>query len=179
MHYDRSPSWIFADLSPFWMLLVVIATGCTDAARSDSRANAPKTPAAVPQIREPYHIEITGSKDRWHVRYPGADGEVASESDARTVRNIHIPLQTKVVLVLKSTDYIYTLALPQFGLKEIAVPDLEFRMELCPPAAGRFELVGNQLCGDPHAELDGFLIVEPTDRFFDWLTNAGEEDSRR
>src|SRR4029077_9337405 len=106
---------------------------------------------------------------RWHVRYPGEDGRLVTEGAALTLRDVHVPVQTKVILVLKSTDFVYTLALPQFGLKEIAVPDLEFRMEFRSTVAGRFELIGDELCGDPHPELRGVLIVEPVDRFLSWL----------
>jgi len=177
MIHIRSTTWNILGLSPFCMVLAIFAAGCTDAPRSDAQAKAPQASEVVLQIREPYQIEITGSKDRWHVRYPGADGRPVTSADTLVVRNIHVPQETKIVLVLKSTDYIYTLSLPQFHLKEIAVPDLEFRMEFCPPEAGQFELVGNQLCGDPHAELQGVLIVEPRDHFLGWLQTAGSENA--
>ena len=87
------------------------------------------------------------------------------------VRDVHIPVQTDVVLVLRSEDYVYTLALPQFGLKEIAVPTLEFRLDFRPPDAGRFPLLGDQLCGDPHPDLQCGLVVESRDQFLKWLKN--------
>ena len=177
MIHIRSSTRNILELSKFCPVLALFAVGCGDAARPDAQAKVPEASEVIFQIQEPYQIEITGSKDRWHVRYPGADGRAATSGDTLVVRNIHVPQETKIVLVLKSTDYIYTLSLPQFHLKEIAVPDLEFRVEFCPPQAGRFELVGNQLCGAPHAELTGFLIVEPRDRFLGWLQTAGSENA--
>ena len=125
----------------------------------------------APESREPYGIEITGNENRWHVRYPGSDGRLAELGDGSIARDVHIPAQTDVVFVLKSDDYVYTLALPKYGLKEIAVPKLEFRMEFHSPDAGRFPLLGDQLCGEPHPELQGNLVVEPRDRFLRWLND--------
>lgn len=84
--------------------------------------------------------------------------------------DVHVPLQTDVVFVLNSKDYVYTLAIPQCGLKEIAVPELEFRMKFNLANAGKFDLVGDELCGDPfHEQRQGHLIVEPVDKFCSWL----------
>lgn len=182
MNQAEPPTCFRLDLFTAWLVLVLASGGCSDAARPGFKANPPVSSVirasaddVVPQICEPYKIQITGSRDGWHVRYPGAEGRLESEGDALAVRNIHVPLRVNVVLVLKSTDYVYVLAIPEYGLKEIAVPELEFRMEFRPKEAGRFELVGNELCGDPHTELQGFLIVEPEERFRDWLKTAGPE----
>lgn len=160
-------------------LLVLFAIECSDMAGCGSNGTSPERSdgpiKVLPQICEPYEIEITGSKDRWHVRYPGADGRLATGSEVRTVRNIHVPLRTKIVFVLKSTDYVYVLSLPQYRLKEIAVPELEFRMEFRSEDPGRFALIGEPLCGDPNVEMQGHLIVEARDRFVDWLGAGGPE----
>lgn len=105
------------------------------------------------------------------------DGRLASGSEARMIRNIHVPLGTKIVFVLKSTDYVYVLSLPQYRLKEIAVPNLEFRMEFRPEEPGRFALVSEPLCGDPNIEMKGQLIVEARDRFVEWLRASAPQPS--
>jgi heme/copper-type cytochrome/quinol oxidase subunit 2 len=113
-------------------------------------------------------IEVTGSNNLWQVRYPApADGRLAKH--VHDVRNIHVPLGTQVILALSSQDYVYTLAIPDYGLKEIAVPEHEFRMEFRPRAAGRLELVGEHFCGDPFSGISGHLVIEPQDRFLAWL----------
>lgn len=159
------------------MVIITTAAGCSDAARSHSEATSSswecdrRTNVAdiVTKIQEPYHIEVTGHNYRWHVRYPNSTGRIETEKDALAVRDIHVPLETEVVLVLKSTDYVYVLSLPEFGKKEIAVPTLEFRMQFRPETTGQFALLGEELCGDPHPELKGSLVVEPQAQFLDWL----------
>jgi heme/copper-type cytochrome/quinol oxidase subunit 2 len=160
--------------------VVLFIVGCSDAgsgSKGTSHEGSNNRTNVVPQVCEPYEIEITGSKDRWHVRYPGVDGRLASGSKVRTIRNIHVPLRTTIVFVLKSTDYVYVLSLPQYRLKEIAVPELEFRMEFRAEDPGRFALVGDPLCGDPNVEMQGQLIVEARDQFVDWLSAGGPERS--
>jgi heme/copper-type cytochrome/quinol oxidase subunit 2 len=174
--------------NPFWAWVVaaVLATGCCNDDRTGSDANLPaisdstKSALELPETGEPYEIEVTVSKDCWRVRYPGVDGHIETEADPLVVRSIHVPLGAKIVFVLKSIDYVYTFSLPHYGLKEIAVPSLEFKMELRPAEAGKFALVGKQLCGDPH-DLQGHLVVEPADRFLTWLASArsGRSDSRQ
>jgi len=179
-----------------WIGLAIVATGCSagcskfaqvdvdltiaDSSRDENQPAGPipmtgptNGPTSSPTIREPYCIEITGSNYRWHVRYPNSEGQFEEQGDGPIARDVHVPLQTDVVLVLKSDDYVYTLALPKYGLKEIAVPKLEFRMAFHSPDEGRFPLLGDQLCGDPHPELQGNLVVEPRDRFLMWLKDQG------
>ncbi|MDA1016358.1 MAG: hypothetical protein O3A00_18105 [Planctomycetota bacterium] len=160
------------------MLLIVVGSGgCSEAAHSrseaqrESAADDPTTETNVAaRICEPYRIEVTGSNYRWHVRYPGFDGRLATSDDVLTLRHVHVPLETAVELVLKSTDYVYVLEIPIFEKKEIAVPSLEFQMEFRPTIAGQYPLLGNELCGDSHPELTGIIVVESRALFLKWLS---------
>jgi len=158
--------------------LLAVSAGCSNTSEpvSDSRSptliDLPSNPAV---IHQPYYIEVTGHEYRWEVRYPGADGLLATDDDVLTVRNVHVPQGTDVVLLLKSLDYVYVMALPQFGLKEIVVPTLEFRMSFHSQAVGQFAMLGDELCGDPHPELKGFLIVEPREDFLKWFKLQSHE----
>jgi heme/copper-type cytochrome/quinol oxidase subunit 2 len=121
-------------------------------------------PTAIPN---PFVLEITGSNKSWSAKYPDV-GDKNSGKVVPAARGLHLPLGTKIVLVLKSTDYVYTFAIPQQGLKEIAVPALEFRMGIRPTKARQLELVGEGLCGDPHTEVPGRLIFDSQARFLKW-----------
>ena len=163
------------------LLVGMTAAGCFDTARVPTEAtigaSAGSTSATSVDItiRVPYIIEVTGSKFRWQVKYPGADGTLMTDDDVLTVGNLHVPAQTDVELVLKSADYVDSLALPHFEQHEMAVPGLEFRLRFHTADDGEFELLGDEFCGDPHPELNGSLFVESPDRFRKWL---GEQMSR-
>ena len=144
---------------------VSLAVGCESQSPPVSVEHEEVT-VARETIPEPFRIQLTGTQHRWRAEYPvmGCAAELLSAE-----RDLHVPVDTIVVLILKSTDYIYTLAIPEFGLKEIAVPELEFRMEFRPTKVGSYSLIGEELCGTPGLDDPVRLIVEPRAEFQAWL----------
>lgn len=124
-------------------------------------------------------VRMTGGEYTWRVRYAGADGEFGTADDRHATRDLHAPVGTPVTLQLCSDDYIYTMALPHLGLKEIAVPDLDFALRFEPDEAGEYPLEGDQMCGYQHPDLMGTLTVEDQAAFREWVNNLpkgpGEE----
>lgn len=141
-----------------------MAGGCSPAG-----VVAPEGDAPPPPVPDPYIVELKGVDNEWQVHYPDAAGRLAAGKVVPGGHAVHVPLDTSVVLVLRSTDYVYTLTVPQYGLKEIAVPDLEFRMEFRPAELGRFELVGSHLCGPAASKMKGQLVVEQREEVRAWL----------
>ncbi len=127
--------------------------------------------AAIATISEPLFIQLTGTKHRWRAAYPMIDGTFLAIDDLLAESQLHVPLDTEVVLILKSTDYIYTLAIPELGLKEIAIPDLEFRMAFRPTRVGLVPMIGEELCGLPGGAGGNSvqLVVESREQFLAWL----------
>ena len=94
-------------------------------------------------------IEMTGHDFQWHSRYAGQDGQLGTSDDVNAAQVLHVPVDAEVDIVLKSLDYIYSLAVPQAGLKEIAVPDLTCARPIAYPVttfhARPLTQCGNQL----------------------------------
>jgi len=122
-------------------------------------------------------IEVVGDAFHWEVHYPGPDGRLGTADDMIGAQDVHIPSTAHATIHLRSRDYIYTFALPHLGLKEIAVPDLEYSLEFEAGKAGRYELRGDQMCGYTHPDLIGTLIVESPEEFLDTLRKLGERNS--
>ncbi len=115
-------------------------------------------------IADPYVIEVLGSNKLWSATYPGSSaGPLVAREE------LHIPVDTHVVFLLRSVDFAYIFAVPKFRLKEIAVPSLEFKITLPPQASGEFRLVGEQICGDPHSDRSRRVVVESKAQFSAWL----------
>ncbi|MCY2967226.1 MAG: hypothetical protein NT069_26925 [Planctomycetota bacterium] len=152
-------------------LLLATVVGCSPAVDSTpERVNRdPIAQCASADGETPYEIAITGSEDRWQVRYPGMEQPLVTTGDAMTGLQLHVPVARPIVLILNSTDYVYTLELPDWKIKEIAVPKLEFRMEFRADDTGRFELVGDHLCRAEVQELRGTLVVESPSELIRWL----------
>lgn len=143
--------------APFVLLAclgaVIALPGCGDVA---ARSRAPSSEFRIPT---PLEIEVTGSAFHWHVLYPGADGLLGTDDDVHGRRDVHLPQNAQARVHLRSKDYVYTMSFPQLGLKEIAVPDLEFSLAVQALEKGVFELRGNQMCGFTHPNLLGRLVV--------------------
>ncbi len=134
----------------------------------------PRSLAGQSATSDPLLIQLTGTEHRWKIEYLSSDQlsnqrVVASIEGMPTGYDLHVPVRTNVEIVLKSNDYLYTLAIPELGLKEIAVPALEFRMSFRPDEPGTFSLVGEELCEAPEGLGMGRLIVEPRADFVSWL----------
>jgi len=106
------------------------------------------------------------------VQYPGKGGSSLFGGVGVPLQEIHVPLDANVVLELTSSDYAYSFTIKQHDIREIAIPDLKFAVELQPSRAGSFELTGEELCGDPHPALQGRLIIEPQAQFLKWLSKT-------
>lgn len=115
-------------------------------------------------------VEVTGDEFNWYFRYPGLDGRLGTEDDRHSVRDLYLPGNARVTLKLHSKDYLYTLAIPDIGKKEIAVPDLEFDLQFDTGDAGIWQLKGDQNCGFSHDSLMGNVYVrnQYREEFYDW-----------
>lgn len=141
---------------------MIQSSGCARTADRDSQA----------VTHTPLEILITGDDFEWRITYPGADNTLGTSDDITVLQDLHVPANTAIHLELRSLDYLYTIALPQFNLKEIAVPDLEFSLDFYSADAGVFALRGDQMCGYTHESLIGQLIVQSPDEFLAWLALA-------
>lgn len=121
-------------------------------------------------------IEITGNDFEWHVRYAGLDETLGTDDDYFTRRDIALVAGVDTTIHLKSRDYLYSFALPHLGLKEIAVPDLEFSLHFAPEETGEFILKGDQLCGYQHPKLLGKVKVLGPSRFAKWRSEIPSDN---
>lgn len=112
----------------------------------------------------PLVIHFTGTEHQWQAEYQMPDGgKVLAGPD------LHASVGQPIEFILRSTDYIYTMSIPAFELKEIAVPELEFRLSVRPQHEGTYSLVGEELCGLLGQAGPGRLIVESAEEFQEWI----------
>ena len=67
-------------------------------------------------------IEINAHQWAWDARYAGPDGKFNTEDDIVTLNDIRVPVGAPVILQLASTDVIHSFYLPNFRVKQDAVP---------------------------------------------------------
>ncbi len=123
-------------------------------------------------------IEVQAHQWAWQARYPGPDGRFATPDDVVTLNDIRVPLGAPVVVQLASVDVIHSMNLPNFRVKQDAVPGDVTRLTFRAKTAGEYEIACAQHCGPNHYKMRGILTVLPPDDYRDWLRVA-EEDARR
>ncbi len=127
------------------------------------------TPKTKQTRLESIIIEVTGHNFNWHYRYPGADGILGTKDDESSIQDLYLPDNANIRLQLKSLDYVYTFALPDIGLKEIAVPDLDFELQFKTGSEQTLKVLGDQFCGYAHETLIGKAFVKNQDHgFYSW-----------
>lgn len=165
--------------------------------------------AAVP-LDDPdvFRVRVVGQQFQWNVHYPGPDGvygrsdlsliddqtnplgldpdDPAGEDDISTLGVMHLPVDRTVIVELGTKDMIHSFFLPEFRIKQDAVPGMriplffrptmttaEFR-EKTGDDVRTFEIACAQLCGISHYQMRGFLYVDTAEEFDAWYAQQLE-----
>jgi cytochrome c oxidase subunit 2 len=128
-------------------------------------------------------VEVTGQQFAWNVRYPGKDG-VFGRTDANLVdpsalnfigldktdpsaaddvilpqNHLYIPEGQPVRVQLRSLDVIHSFFLPNFRVKQDAMPGMTVETWFTPKATGSYEIACAEHCGLGHYRMRGFVHV--------------------
>jgi cytochrome c oxidase subunit 2 len=154
------------------LLLAALAGAILLAAALTVRDGArEREPAWSPASSEgPITVEVTGRDFFWRFRFAGRDGKFNTGDDVQLDKQVHLPRDRDIVFLITSDDYVYTLAIPELGLRQIAVPDLTFPLKFRTTRAGSFDILADPLCSVKyfHDENMGLAVVEPEPAFDSW-----------
>lgn len=129
---------------------------------------------AKPDPASALRIRVEPEQFVWNARYAGADGAFDTGDDVTVINDIHIPLDRPVIVDLRSKDVIHSFFLPNFRVKQDAVPGFTTHMTFEAAKTGVYDIVCAELCGLGHYRMAGKLTVESADRFAAWLANGGK-----
>lgn len=157
---------------------------------------------AMPESGEDVvELRVVGKQFQWMMHYPGADGifgrtdpaliddqmnllgldndDPASADDIRALE-LHIPIGKQILIGLSTRDMIHGFSLPEFRVKQDAIPDMRIPVYFTPTMTTAefrvltgnderdFEIACAQLCGVSHYTMRGTLIVETQEEFDSW-----------
>lgn len=159
----------------------------------------------MPPANEALVVQVTGEQFAWNVHYPGADGvfgrtdvslldlqsnplgldrdDPAAKDDVTTLNQLYLPVDTPVIVRLKSKDVIHSFGVPEFRVKQDAIPGLTIPIWFVPTVTTaemrkqtgkpefQYEIACAQLCGLGHARMRGFVTVQTAGEFKAWLDN--------
>ena len=127
-------------------------------------------------------IEVTGQQFAWNVRYPGKDGllgktdhlqasqdnpiglvkdDPASKDDLQLLNQLYLPKDRPVRVQIRSMDVIHSFFLPNFRVKQDAVPGMTMEIWFVPKETGDFEIACAEHCGLGHYRMRGQVHVVP------------------
>ena len=108
-------------------------------------------------------VNVTGQQFAWSYRYKAPNGKLVQASD------LTLPVDRPVKFQIHTKDVIHSFWIPQFRLKEDAVPGITTDWRATPTKVGTFEVVCTELCGVGHAFMRSDVHVVPKEQFTAWL----------
>jgi len=120
-----------------------------------------------------YEIRISGKQFNWEIAYPGPDGKLGTEDDVTMDNDFHVPVNKVVRVQLQSKDVIHSFFVPQFRLKQDAVPGRSIPVWFKATKAGKYEVPCAELCGFGHSGMRGFVYVDTPEDYANWARQKG------
>ena len=108
-------------------------------------------------------VDVIGSQWAWRFEYPDS-GIVSNE--------LRLPVGTQALLHLSSTDVIHSFWVPEFRVKQDALPGGEafiLELRITPTRLGEYKVRCAELCGLNHAAMEAPVKVVTQSDFDAWL----------
>jgi cytochrome c oxidase subunit 2 len=105
-------------------------------------------------------VKVTGMQWAWKFEYP-AYGIVTNE--------LILPVNQQVVFKLTANDVIHSFWVPEWRVKQDAVPGKQETLRVTPDKTGEFQLVCAEICGAQHANMVSVVKVISQDDFKAWV----------
>jgi cytochrome c oxidase subunit 2 len=146
--------------------------------------------SGLPPEHEAVVVRVVAEQFAWNVHYPGPDGvfgatrpalvspsnpigldraSAGAADDVVTVNQLHLPVDRPVIVQLTTKDVIHSFSVPNFRVKQDAIPGLMVPVWFVPDRPGRYDLVCSQLCGLGHYRMRGTVTVETEAAFDAWI----------
>ena len=163
----------------------------------------------MPATNEALLVRVTAEQFAWNVHYAGPDGvfgrtdvslldlqanplgldrtDPAAKDDITTLNQLYLPVNKPIIVRLRSKDVIHSFGVPEFRVKQDAVPGLtipiwfvadvttaEMRARTGNPEF-QYQIACAQLCGLGHYRMRGFVTVLSTEEFQKWVEAEQEK----
>ena len=145
-------------------LAIVIALGIYGAVvLRDISPPPPRTELEVQGFAFRLEVRVTAFQWGWGFQYP---------QYGITSPELRLPVGRPVLLRLTSRDVIHSFWVPEFRVKQDAVPGKEFLLWVTPTKEGHYKVYCAELCGLAHALMAAPVTVMPVADFERWVKEA-------
>ena len=124
-------------------------------------AFVPGETAAADTTEKELAVNVTAKRYMWLFDYP----DLGIDSTYELV----VPVNRRVVFLLKSEDVIHSFWVQEWGPKQDAVPGLSPVLRITPEITGQYTLVCSQLCGFGHTNMTAPVRVVTAEDFEHWV----------
>ena len=119
----------------------------------DTDSDAVKKPAELT-------INVSGMQYAWLFTYPDTDV---------TTGELHLPIGKTVEINMTASDVIHAFWIPEFRVKQDAIPGRQTNLRFTPRKAGDYQLICAELCGPYHGVMKSQVVVETQAAFDSWM----------
>jgi cytochrome c oxidase subunit 2 len=114
-----------------------------------------------------YEVQVKAEQWAWHFAYADKGVDAAE---------LHIPVDRRVHLIIKSDDVIHSFWVPAFGVKQDAVPGRPTQIYLTATQTGTFPGMCAELCGLGHTGMTTTVVVSDQAALDTWLSQQPVAD---
>jgi cytochrome c oxidase subunit 2 len=165
----------------------------------------------IPPESQAVVVHVTAEQFAWNAHYAGPDkvfgktdiklidlqsnplgvdrSDPPAKDDVTTVNQIYIPVNTPVIVKLRSKDVIHGFNVPELRVKQDAIPGLTIPIWFVPTvttaemrqrtgnAEFQYEIACAQLCGLGHYRMRAFVTVLSAEEFQKWMADKLQENA--
>src|SRR5215831_1421382 len=102
-------------------------------------------------------IQVVGQQFTWSFTYPYekypdlSDAQNADAASNMISNELHLPVGKAMRLDIQSKDVIHAFYIPEFRIKQDAIPSHVTTARFTPSVIGQYNVVCTELCGQGHA----------------------------
>ncbi|MGB0563943.1 MAG: cytochrome c oxidase subunit II [Spirulinaceae cyanobacterium] len=106
-------------------------------------------------------VDVLGMQYAWIFTYPSLN---------ITSGELHVPVGQDVKLTITAQDVLHAFWLPEFRLKQDAIPGQPTQLRFLATKTGRYPIVCAELCGAYHGGMRSEIVVHDPDEFATWIS---------
>jgi cytochrome c oxidase subunit 2 len=111
-------------------------------------------------------VYVVGRQWMWKLQHP--DGQ-------REINELHVPVGRPVKLILSSEDVIHSFFIPDFRVKQDAVPGRYTWLWFQATKPGRYRIYCAEYCGTGHStDMIGWVVAQEEPDYQQWLTERAD-----
>ena len=133
--------------------------------------------AFFPKMTEPV-AEVTARQFEWRIRYPARGKKLMptpQPDDIHTVNDLRVPTGRPVAISLRTDDVQHSFFVPEFRVKQDAVPKLVIPIWFEVTQPGEYTLTCAELCGWGHYKMRARVKATSETEFEAWREEAAAD----